>query len=358
MFAGVMTAGETKVFRILKISPSLQLYVAMNVSSTNTTKKIQLCLTTISYVRESLSSFYTFNLILACVVNGILSIIGTLVNGLVLAAFWKSSFLRSKTPFFLIMLLSLNDFLVVIIVHPLFLYNSIKQLVGEGECVAKAVYLTIAKLLTGYSGLTLHIMNIERYFSIAHPFWYQRRVTPRTVLAAVVLSWVLWTPISFASFIDSSLHQTLLSICSAIVCITIMLVYGRIFQIARKKRRATPSPSIIDLTIREISVPELSNVKATQRSQRPNKLNEMIKDIKLAKMFIILVVCSQICYLPNLAYHIHLRMQDTELKTESLLIMGNWVVTFISMNSTLNSLVFFWRNSQLRNEMLQIIKNV
>ena len=193
---------------------------------------------------------------------------------------------------------------------------------------------------------------IERYFSIAHPFWYQRRVTPRRVLAAAVVFWVLWTPISFASFVDSSLRQMLLSICSAIVCITIILVYGRIFQIARKKRRATPSPSIIDLTTRGVSAKELSTVGATQRTQRPNRLNEMIKDMKLAKMFIILVICSQVCYLPNIAYHIHLRMQDTELKTESLLIMGNWVATLISMNSTLNSLVFFWKNSQLRNEIL------
>ena len=329
----------------------------MNVSASNTTSNIQLCLTTTSYVKESLSPLYTFNLILACIVNGILWIVGTIVNGLVLAAFRKSSVLRSKTPFFLIMLLSLNDFLVVVIVHPLFLYNSIKQLVGKGECISKVVYLTTAKLLTGYSGLTLHVMNIERYFSIAHPFWYQRRVTPRTVLTAAVVFWVLWTPISFASFVDSGLHQMLLSICSAIVCITIILVYGRIFQIARKKRRATPSPSIIELTTREVSAQELSTVGATQRTQRPNRLNEMIKDMKLAKMFIILVICSQVCYLPNIAYHIHLRMQDIELKTESLLIMGNWVVTLISMNSTLNSLIFFWRNSQLRNEILQIIKN-
>ena len=326
----------------------------MNISQDNGT--VQLCFKTISYVQQSPSSFYTFNLILACVVNAILSIIGIMVNGLVLTAFWKSSVLRSKTPFFLIMLLSLNDFLVVLIVHPLFLYNSIKQLLGNGDCMAKAVYLTVAKLLTGYSGLTLHVMNIERYFSIAHPFWYQRQVTPKAVFTAAFIFWIIWTPISFVSFIDGGLHRTIFSISSGIVCLTIIFVYGRIFQIARKKRRSEPAPSVIDLTIPDNSLTGIEIDSATQTPQRPNKIKELIKDIKLAKMFIILVICSQVCYLPNVAYHIFLRMQKSELKTESSLIIGNWVVTFISMNSTLNSLVFFWKNSQLRNEMLQIIK--
>ena len=324
-----------------------------NVTLANTT--VQLCLTTISYVHESPSQFYTLNLILACIVNGILSGIGTMVNGLVLITFYRSSLLRSKTPFFLIMLLSLNDLLVVLIVHPLFLFNAMKQLLGNGDCVSKAVYLTFAKLLTGYSGLTLHVMNIERYFSIVHPFWYQRRVNRKAVLALTVVFWALWTPVCFLSFINGSIERTVLSTCSAVVCITIVYVYGRIYHIARKKRRSIATPSVIELTIRDNSGLDIE--KAPQTFQRPNKFGEALKDIKLAKMFIILVICSQICYLPNVAYHIYLRMQNAEVKTVSSLIIGNWVVTFISMNSTLNSLVFFWKNSQLRHEMLAIIKS-
>ena len=321
----------------------------MNGTVANST--VHLCFVTISYIRESPSHFYTLNLILTCAVNGILSIIGTLVNGLVLIAFCKSSVLRSKTPFFLIMLLSLNDLLVVVIVHPLFMFNSIKQLVGNGDCTSKVVYLTIAKLLTGYSGLTLHVMNIERYFSVVHPFWYQRRVTPKAVLALTVVFWALWTPICFLSFIDGKIERTTLSTCSAIFCITIIFVYGRIFQIARRKRRSIAAPSVIEVTIRE-----KSGLEHEKAPQRPNKFGEVLKDIKLAKMFIILVICSQVCYLPNVAYHLYLRMQNSEVKTESTLIMGIWVVTFICLNSTLNSLVFFWKNSQLRQEMLAIIK--
>lgn len=316
---------------------------------------VELCLTTISYLRESPSEIYTLNLILTCVVNGVLLILGSLFNGLVLLAFWKSSLLRSRTPFFLIMLLSLNDFVVVVVVHSLFLNNAIKQLLGNGGCIAKTVYLTIAKLLTGYSGLTLHVMNIERYLSIAHPFWYQRHVTPRTVLVVTVILWFVWTPITFTSFINGGVHRIILSISAAIVCMTIIFVYGRIFQIARKKRRSVPAPSVIELENPTEAVTGIEIGKSTQRTQW-NRMSEVIKDVKLAKMFIILVICSQVCYLPNVAYHVHLGMQSSEVKTVSSLILGNWIVTFISMNSTLNSLVFFWKNSQLRKEMLQIIK--
>ena len=197
--------------------------------------------------------------------------------------------------------------------------------------------------------------NIERYFSIVHPFWYQRRVSPKAVFALTVVFWVFWTPICFLSFINGNIERSVLSACSAVVCITIIFVYGRIFQIARKKRRSIATPSVIELTIRDNSGLDIE--KTPQTFQRPSKFGEALKDIKLAKMFIILVICSQICYLPNVAYHIYLRMQNSEIKTESSLIIRNWVVTFISMNSTLNSLVFFWKNSQLRHEMLSIIKS-
>lgn len=327
--------------------------MAFNASATNTT--VKLCLSFISYVRSSPSTGYTINAIAASVVNAILVICGLLVNSLVVIAFWKSPLLRSKTPFFLIMVISINDLLVVLFSHPLFLLSTGKQLAGSGDCATKTIYLTVATLLTGFSGLTLHVINIERYLAIVYPFIHQRHVTRTNLLITTVILWSFWLPIPFVPFFNTSLQGKLIAISATIVCITTIFVYVRIFQIARKKRRLAPEPSRFSVSLQEDSITALDSTVTSAVRQR-SKLTEAMKDIKLAKMFILLVVCSQVCYLPDIAYHVYEGSKKDVAKTESSLMIGSWVVTFICMNSTLNSLIFFWKNSQLRKEMLRTAK--
>ena len=328
--------------------------MSLNTSISNAT--IQLCLSMISYVESSPSKAYTFNAIAACAVNAFLTISGTLVNSSVIIAFWKSPVLRNKTPFFLIMVLSLSDLAVSLFVHPFFILITVKQLTGTGDCITKTVYLTVVTLITGFSAEILFVINIERYLAIVYPFFYQRHVTNKKILAVIFVLWALWIQVTIVPFFNTELQTTIITICVTVLCLTTIFVYTRVFQIARQKRRLGPKPSMLSTPLQEDSTLVSSCVKTTPGERQKAKLATFMKDIKLAKMFILIVVCSQTCYLPNVAYHVYLRLRNKAIKTEKSLMVGTWVVLFVTLNSTLNSLIFFWKNSQLRKETLRITK--
>ena len=79
----------------------------------------------VMYVVRSTSSSYISNAIIACVVNIVLAVAGTILNSFVLYILWRSLKLRSRLSSFGIMLLCSIDLGVVTDVHPLFALKSI-----------------------------------------------------------------------------------------------------------------------------------------------------------------------------------------------------------------------------------------
>ena len=324
----------------------------MNTLTSNTT--VQLCLSISFYVLSSPSKVFTINGVLACVVNGILAVTGTLVNSSVIVAFWKSSLLRTKAPFFLIMVLSITDLAVTLFVHPTFIITMVKQLTGTGDCVSKTIYVTATTLFPGLSGLTLSVINFERYLAIVYPFAYQRCATKQNLFAATVILWLSWIPVTIVPFFaGSKLQSKLMMFYATLACVTTVFVYAKMFQIARRKRRLEPKLSMLNFPSQMKSMNGLGSGDPVY-SRR--ELTEFIKDVKLAKTFILIVVCTQVCYIPNLVFQVYSYTHQGVMKTVTLMMVGPWAMTFITLNSTLNSLIFFWKNSQLRKETLRIVK--
>ena len=133
----------------------------------------------VSYVVHSPNLSYIRTIIAACAVNIIFAIAGTILNSLVLYIFWKSTKLRSKLSYFVIMLLCPADLAVVIIVHSTFLLQAINEINGTPNCMHETSYMFSLYFFTGMSLSTLLILNMERYTAIIHPFWHRTTVTKR-----------------------------------------------------------------------------------------------------------------------------------------------------------------------------------
>ena len=79
-----------------------------------------------------------------------------------------------------------------------------------------------------------------------------------------------------------------------------------------------------------------------------------LRNIKLAKSCLIVLCCTFFCFLP---------MAITSSMTNSFSkldlvgrIMWSWSITLIFSSSTLNSVIFFWRNEILRNVAKTILR--
>ena len=292
-----------------------------------------------SFVVRSPSSSYISSAIAAVVVNIVLAIAGTILNSFVLFIFWKSPKLRSKLSSFAIMLLCSIDLGVGTFVHPLFALKSITML-DSPKCLYIMAYIIAIFFFSWISACTLSIINIERYFAIIHPFLHRIHFTKRRFL----LTWVffLFFAISiiacrvYFTFVAEVITVTL----CIIVIFTSLFTYIAIFVVARKRM----------LNINEV------HSNSDQESRR-NLMVFLIRELKIAKTYVLIVSLCFLCYLPTVVVSCVESILNLSVKTsDSLVNAFDWGNTFITLNSTLNCLIFFWGNREMRKEGSKIAK--
>ena len=176
-------------------------------------------------------------LIFLCVVNVLFTCTGIVLNTLVIVSFWKSSAcLRSKVCYFMIMLLSCFDFLVVITSHPVVIVQLVLWINEEHHLLAMTqIYWHLSDLFIGFSIIALLVMNIERYLGVYYPIFHRTSVTRRRLLILLGVLFIL--PIILIVISVNNLVISLpvaLVIFFAIVFPPIIFLNYKLFKISRK----------------------------------------------------------------------------------------------------------------------------
>ena len=198
-------------------------------------------------------------LMFLCVVNVLFTCTGIVLNTLVIVSFWKSSAcLRSKVCYFMIMLLSCFDFLVVITSHPVVIVQLVLWINEEHHLLAMTqIYRHLSDLFIGFSIIALLVMNIERYLGVYYPIFHRTSVTRRRLLILLGVLFIL--PIILIVISVNNLVISLpvaLVIFFAIVFPPIIFLNYKLFKISRKMRRdntASPEPSTLHVNLKNIS---------------------------------------------------------------------------------------------------------
>ena len=353
-----------------------------------------------SYIVTKPTTSYIANSVIGCIVNFILFFVGTFLNALVVYVFWRTPKLRYQISYFMIMVLSSIDLLVTLILHPAHLVMSIAEIVEKPRCVYKTFYHITAVVLSGMSFLTFFVMNVERYLSIVHPIFHLRHVTK---LRCLIVCSVFWSLTIFCGPVAYPLHlnvQYVFTIMALIVMLGTCYIYIAIFYIAMKRRRILQlnerrrekykdsnvfvvADSIpMDNTEHDSVSDRLSDVGIEERNpeniNRQNRVSTMINnektlncdnagemskktisflhDWQLAKMYLLVVFCSFVLNLPNAI--VFAIFHDRVKAVNGLVQSKIWTVTLVLMNSTVNSLIFFWANERLRTEGRKVCKRL
>ena len=344
-----------------------------------------------SYIVTKPTTSYIVNSIICCIVNLILCFVGSFLNALVVYVFWKTPKLRYKISYFMIMVLSSIDVLVTLILHPAHLVVSIAEIIEKPRCVYKLCYHTAALLLSGMSFLTFFVLNVERYLSIVHPIFHLRHVTKGRCLIVCLMFWslaVFGGPVAYPLKLNI---QFLIAVLVVIIMVGTCYIYIVIFYVARKKRRGlnnsmrtekersnvfvvetslrtddTASPDNSSIILSSIENkdkdPECRRTLANQETSKHNKaggeLNKTVSfyhDLQLAKMYFLVVFVS---FILNLPYAINAVLYDRPTAVNGVVQSRMWTDTLVHMNSTVNSVIFFWANERLRKEGRKVYKRV
>ena len=278
--------------------------------------------------------FISVNLIFIFVVNILFFFSGICLNSLVIVSFWRSVQLRKKLCYFTIMLLSCCDLLAVVVGH------SSTGLVAMSWLTEKYyVYSTwlvflldLAKIIFGFSLLALLVMSFDRYLATHYPIFHRTSVTKGkllTLFAVLIIVEITMTAISKNDLVISD--EVCIIILATMSIFPMFFINYKLFTIARKRRKNKQISSDI-------------------------KKSFSLKDISSC---LLVVACLKCLYIPTFAYIVlRLTLNEKEITLNYTELVGLWGRTIISMNSTFNCLIFYWKNKTLRIEGIKVIKSM
>ena len=274
----------------------------------------------------------SYSLICLCVVNGFFTLAGIFLNSVVIISVWKSSQLRRKTCYFMILVLSCFDLALAMVGHPrIILATIIFWSSGYETALQMSKQFRIAYMVVqAFAFCALLTMNIDRYLAIAHPLFHKTSVTKSRLLKLMLLLQLLILVAQISCFIPNpqwKLYNMIAAVTLAILVTVMLFINGRMFVIAGQKwtppggvQRSTPSA-----------------------------------EAKRSHTCLVVIVCFFICVSPAIAYSI-LRFRGLSFHG----MFGSWAVTLSTMNSSLNCVIFAWRNRTLYTEVkktLTALKN-
>jgi hypothetical protein len=263
---------------------------------------------------------------------------GILLNAVVIISLRRASQLQKKLCYFMILVLSCFDLVVVAIAHPLLILSTIlwSMEIYHGEIEVTRVYTTT--LLGGFSMFALLTLTIERFLALTYPFFHQTAVTKKGLL--FFQAFLVTTTVSVSQLVH--LYEKTVDVLTAVFILFFLFVFVclnyKMFIIAKSKRndeRVFPTGT------------------ATSRNQERKRRKLNFKNISTCSLA---VGCFFVCSFPRIIYSAARFTSNMPFYNRQILLFNIWSVTSLFMNSTFNCLIFFWRNSILRREGMKIAK--
>ena len=268
--------------------------------------------------------------------NVLFFFLGLVLNSVVVLSFYRSAQLRRKLCYFMIMVLSCCDLLVVLTSHPTLAVLSMLWLMGKVNKHTNWMPIStrVTSTCVAVSLLALFVMNFDRYLATYHPIFHRTSVTKRKLFTF------------FLAIITFALPMGLLSISNHLIPIQVgVLVFVVIVF-----------PPMFFVNYKLLAI--------VWKSVRNNTVSTDMKrtfSFKKVTGCLLAVACCAISFIPIFVY---LGLYANEKATHYLpppnnaYIAGVWAQTISAINSTLNCLIFYWKNKILRKEGKKVIRNM
>jgi hypothetical protein len=286
-------------------------------------------------VLSKVNSKDVFNgMISSCTFVTILIIPTILLHGVSILKIMKCPQLKEKIAYFLIMVQSLADLAVGFVTLPLFSYVCITQTLGTADCFRQRLILIIMNIPFSISLTILTAMTVDRYMSILHPLKHRVMVTKRKLKIFFVSAFLFITVFIVLSILQSQLLEGFHTISMFLFILLAIFVYTKIY-IAIKTRK---SPG---------------NVQGNTAVKNQNE-RKFVTEIKLVKSCFLAVACFLLCFFAATVIFLF----ERQVERADFTALKMWAGTPTMLNSSLNSVIFFWTRPLLRKEAYKVVKKM
>ena len=265
-------------------------------------------------------------------------IAGTFLNSVVITSFWTSTQLRKKPCHFMILVLSYFDLAVVTVTHPLIISSAVELFNGDYNRAHEhdQIKRFIKTCLYGWSMLALLIMTIERFLGLTYPIFHRASVTKKRLLYTLAFLWSSMNILLVLSFRNQVISYHILITVYMAICLFVSLTLNVKMYIIAKTRRRNPIVS--------------ADRESTDGGESKNRFKNISRCCLAFASFCIFSF-------PGMLFT-GLRSAKKIPEDEVYSLLFFWSVSFVSMNSTFNCLIFFWKNTVLRYEGIKIVNRL
>ena len=282
----------------------------------------------------SYTTNFIVNAVVLCVVNAVSTFAGIFLNSVVIMSLWNSQ-LRKKLCYFMILILACFDLAVVVIVHPLIILRIISFWAETTNSTGSALGNDLIPYLFALSSIALVMITLERYLALVHPFPHKRFVTKGRLMIALVVFQLPFSVIIVLRLNGLDLPFQI-AFLFAVMYLVLCILNFKLFHIAKTvgKRAA-------------VILGNLDGSESDSRNVEMKKVKVSLASLRKISTCLLAVVCYFVCNVPSIVRFglIHISTDQRHLHN---VIMKNWAETFLALNSSVNCLIFFYKNSVLR----------
>ena len=237
----------------------------------------------------------------------------------------------------MILVLSCFDLAVATITHPLIISSAVEF--SHENDVYHQVKKFIAVSLHGWSTLALFMMTVERFLSLAYPIFHRTTVTNKRCLYLLAFLWCSVNILTALSFQDQLIsYNVLITTYMAAFLFGYIYLNAKIYIIVKTRREN----------------PTVDAVTATSRAAE-NGIKRRIEHFKNISTCSLAFVCFFISSFPAMLVA---GLRSARKIPEDDWLISLWSISFVSMNSTINCFVFFWKNPILCSEGVKLLNSL
>ena len=225
------------------------------------------------------------------------------------------------------------DLAVGFITIPLMSYVCMTQVLGKADCLTQRILINIATFPPSMSIICLTAMTVDRYLSVVYPLKHRTKVTKRKISTFIVYVNMFIFAIIALSVLKTEILVAFHSVYLFLFLVLAVFMYTKIFIAIKTRKR----PGNVG-----------DNIAQNNQNQR-----KFLHEIKLAKPCFLAVACFLFCLLASASVVIFQAYFDDK---SNFVLFKMWTGTFSFLNSSLNSIIFFWTRPLLRAEAFKLLK--
>ena len=273
--------------------------------------------------------------VINCILNAALMLTSITGNALVLAAILRTPSLRSVPSTIFVCSLAITDFLVGLVVQPVYIADKLHHSTGLAK-----VKDFMSSFLCGVSLKTITAISVDRFLALHYHVTYTNLMTTKRAMNASASLWFVSILLPCLKEVWKSEVVFLIAAVVITICFVIWSAsYIKIYFIVRHHQiQIHAHQQAVNSFNISVNIPDSNN---------------MIISKKHALKTFIYFICMIFCYLPFLSYSL---LQATSV----IVYEENWsfAETVVFLNSSVNPFLYCWCNREIRTSAVKVVRKM